>query len=107
MARTARLLIAHRGQLHLQRVDWQSWRDLAGTSGDFWDKHMGFFTWDGNPKPAWPAFTRITGGFAGGQIKTVGHEMPFAPSPPPGGGSSTKPPPQPPPNNCLLPGILC
>jgi hypothetical protein len=102
---TARLLIANRRRLRLQRVDWHTWRDREGTN-NFWDGYMGLFTADGHPKPAWAAFTQVTGGFAGGQIINVGHFAPFGPVLPPGGGS--KPPQQPPPQPaCLLPGILC
>lgn len=103
LQRTALVLLAHRRRLRLQRVDWFSWRDYAG-SDNFWDKFMGLFTADGHPKPAWGALTQVTGGFAGGQIANVGHNGPISPGPgpPPGGGG--KPPPRPP---CLLPGLLC
>jgi polysaccharide biosynthesis protein PslG len=103
LQRTALLLLAHRRRLRLQRVDWFSWRDYAG-SDNFWDKYMGLFTADGHPKPAWGALTQVTGGFAGGQIANVGHNGPISPGPgpPPGGGGG-----KPPPRQCLLPGILC
>jgi hypothetical protein len=107
---TARLLAANRRPLRLQRVDWHTWRDAEG-SDNFWDGYMGLFTADGNPKPAWAAFTGVTGGLAGGQIHNVGHFAPWGTTPPPGGGGS-KPPSQPAPQptpqpGCLLPGILC
>jgi hypothetical protein len=102
LSATARLLMANRRGLRLQRVDWHTWRDREGTN-DFWDGYMGLFTADGHPKPVWSAFTQVTGGFAGGQILHVGHFAPFGPVLPPGG--SPKPPP--PSHNCLLPGILC
>ena len=64
---------------------------------------MGFFTSDGRPKPAWLAFTQLTGGYTGGQIRNVGHKpLPPGPGPAPGGGGTR--PPQP---SCLLPDILC
>ncbi|MDX6606344.1 MAG: polysaccharide biosynthesis protein PslG [Solirubrobacterales bacterium] len=100
---TARILLAHRRQLRLRRVDWYTWRDFSG-GDNFWDKYMGLFTADGHPKPAWTALTQITGGTVGGVIKNLGHKpLPPGPGPAPGGGGSQ--PPSPPP--CLLPGILC
>jgi hypothetical protein len=102
IAGVARLLIAHTRELKLRRINWHTWRDYP--SGDnFWDKFMGFFTADGRPKPSWVAFTQLTGGFTGGQIRNVGREaLPPGPGPAPGGGGT--PPSQP---TCLLPGILC
>lgn len=108
VGRVARLLLANRRALRLRRVDWMTWRDYSG--GDhFWSNYMGLFTADGQPKPAWAAFTRVTGGYAGGQIADLGHKpTPALPPPvkPPsgGGGGGTT---QPPPPHCLLPGILC
>jgi hypothetical protein len=104
---TARLLLAHRRQLRLQRVDWHTWRDFTG-GDNFWDKYMGLFTADGHLKPAWIALTQITGGIAGGPMANVGHKpLPPGPGPAPGGGGGggSQPPPKPP--TCLLPGILC
>lgn len=107
VGRVARLLIANRRVLRLRRVDWMTWRDFSG--GDhFWSNYMGLFAADGQPKPAWGAFTRVTGGYAGGQITDLGHKpVPALPPPahPPttGGGGGT----QPPPPHCLLPGLLC
>jgi hypothetical protein len=94
VGRTTALLLANRRRLRLQRIDWHTWRDLGGT-GLFWDKHMGLFTADGEPKPAWSAFTGVTGGVAGGPIRNVGHFVPWGLVPPPGGGVTQPPPPPP------------
>jgi polysaccharide biosynthesis protein PslG len=108
VAGSARLLLANRRRLRLRRVDWHTWRDMGGGAGSFWDRFMGLFSADGQPKPAWAAFTSVTGGFAGGQIRNVGHFAPWGTPPPPGGsGSGSKPTPAPSNPPCLLPGILC
>jgi polysaccharide biosynthesis protein PslG len=53
------MLAANRGQLHIPGVIWYSWRDVPG---GIWFFHTGLFTQDLDPKPAWDAFTRLTGG---------------------------------------------
>jgi hypothetical protein len=105
LQRTALLLLAHRRRLRLGRVDWFSWRDFAG-SDDFWDKYMGLFAADGQPKAAWAALTQVTGGITGGKIADVGHNGPIPPGPPPPPGGGPKPPPPPPGQGCLL-ILLC
>ena len=106
IAGTARLLLANRRALRLRRVDWMTWRDFSG--GDhFWSDYMGLFTADGRPKPAWAAFTRVTGGYAGGQITDLGNKpvptLPPPAHPPTTGGGGSQPPP---PHGCLL-ILLC
>jgi hypothetical protein len=80
IGRVTRLLIANRRRLSLKRVDWFTWRDLDSSGTLFWAAYTGLFTANGQPKPAWAAFTQATGGFAGGPIQTVGH---WGPTPPP------------------------
>ena len=103
LRRTARLLLAHRRRLRLRRVIWHTWRDYAGGT-NFWDHYMGLFTVDGFPKPAWLAFTRLTGGVTGGQLRDFGQqELPPGPPPAPGGTGPAPPPPPPPPDpGCFL-----
>jgi polysaccharide biosynthesis protein PslG len=98
VARTAQLLLRNRRALALRRVDWHTWRDYPGSDDYFWEAYSGLFLADGRPKPAWGAFTRVTGGTAGGQIHTLGH-FPIPPGPlvPPGGTAPGNPPPPPPP----------
>ena len=109
VGRMARLLVANRRKLALRRVDWFTWRDLDGSGKLFWAAYAGLFTADGQPKPAWSAFTQVTGGFTGGQIHTVGHfAIPPGPIVPPGGSSPAPPapPPQPPPQSPPPPGCV-
>jgi hypothetical protein len=75
-----RLLIKNRRTLHLRRVDWFSWRDSPGLSS-FWTHHMGLFTVNGQPKPAWAALIRLTGGSGSGPITNLGIEPLPPPSP--------------------------
>ncbi len=53
------LMAANRGRLKIAGVIWYSWRDVPGT---IWFDHTGLFTQDFDPKPAWDAFTGLTGG---------------------------------------------
>ena len=54
-----RYLLANRGRLNLQQVDWFSWKDLKG-SCNFCDSAGLFHAGAGfRPKPAWHAFTKI------------------------------------------------
>jgi polysaccharide biosynthesis protein PslG len=64
---TFQLLIKNRRALHLRQVIWHTWRDYSHPS-DFWAYHMGLFTVDGQPKPAWGALLRFTGGSGFGPI---------------------------------------
>ena len=41
---------------------WYSWRDEPGRA---WFQHTGLFTYEFDPKPAWGAFTALTGGSPG------------------------------------------
>jgi hypothetical protein len=53
-------LLAHnRGRFKIGGVIWYSWRDVPGT---IWFTHTGLFSQDFDPKPAWNAFTALTGG---------------------------------------------
>ena len=53
------LMAANRGRLGIAGVIWYSWRDVPGP---IWFFHTGLFTSDFDPKPAWNAFTGLTGG---------------------------------------------
>jgi hypothetical protein len=44
------------------RIDGVIWYSLNDTPGPLWPGHCGLFTVDGSPKPAWNAFTDLTGG---------------------------------------------
>lgn len=52
--------------VNLQGALWYSWRDAfyPGAS-DAWQAYTGLFNFDGIAKPAWRAFTQVTGGRAG------------------------------------------
>jgi hypothetical protein len=104
VGRVTQLLISNRRRLGLRRVDWFTWRDLDSSGSLFWAAYAGLFTSNGQPKPAWGAFTHVMGGFAGGQIHTVGHfAIPPGPFVPPA-DTPTAPPPQTPPpqHGCTL-----
>jgi hypothetical protein len=53
------LLAANRGRLRIAGVVWYSWRDEPG---GIWFDNTGLFTQSLDPKPAWSAFTALTGG---------------------------------------------
>jgi hypothetical protein len=53
------LMAANRGRLKIAGVIWYSWKDVPG---GIWFFHTGLFTSDFDPKPAWDAFTALTGG---------------------------------------------
>jgi hypothetical protein len=53
------LLASNRRRLRLAGVIWYSWRDLPSAT---WVDNTGLFTVDLTPKPAWSAFTALTGG---------------------------------------------
>jgi polysaccharide biosynthesis protein PslG len=53
------LMAANRGRLKIAGVIWYSWRDVPGP---IWFFHTGLFSSDFDPKPAWTAFTGLTGG---------------------------------------------
>jgi len=53
------MMAANRGRLGIAGVIWYSWRDVPGA---IWFYHTGLFTSDFDPKPAWDAFTGLTGG---------------------------------------------
>ncbi len=59
LKRTFELAAADRERLRLDGVIWYSLND---TPGRFWTAHCGLFTLDGSAKPAWSAFTDLTGG---------------------------------------------
>jgi hypothetical protein len=82
-----RLLIKNRRKLHLEQVMWHTWLDVVKVP-DFWVHHMGLFTVDGQPKPAWRALLGITGGTGTGKINELGIKtLPPGPGPAPQGGS--------------------
>jgi hypothetical protein len=55
------LAAKNRGRLHINGLVWYSWRDLPG---GVWFDHTGLFTQTFDSKPAWDAFTSLTGGSA-------------------------------------------
>ncbi len=57
-----RMIAANRRRLRIAGVIWYSWRDVPGP---IWFFHTGLFTSDFDTKPAWNAFTALTGGSAG------------------------------------------
>ncbi|MEA2347926.1 MAG: polysaccharide biosynthesis protein PslG [Thermoleophilaceae bacterium] len=63
---TAKLLEKKRKKFKLGAVFWFSWRDrLDPGNAGVWQDHTGLFKRDGGPKPAWDAFTKVTGGKPG------------------------------------------
>jgi polysaccharide biosynthesis protein PslG len=60
LRKTYKLMAANRKRLHIPGVVWYSWRDTPG--GVIWFDYTGLFTADFTPKPAWSAFTSVTGG---------------------------------------------
>ena len=59
LRKTYGMMAANRGRYKIAGVIWYSWRDIPG---GIWFQHTGLFTADLDPKPAWSAFTRLTGG---------------------------------------------
>jgi Glycosyl hydrolase catalytic core len=59
---TFNLLARERRRLKIAGVIWYSLRDLPG---GIWFNHTGLFTQGFQPKPAWKAFVRLTGGSPG------------------------------------------
>ncbi len=60
LRRTYRLLAKNRKRYKIPGVIWYSWRDIP--SGGIWFQYTGLFNADLKPKPAWSAFTSLTGG---------------------------------------------
>lgn len=66
LAKTGKLLKKKRKKFKLEEVYWFSWRDRHEPGGTgVWQDHTGLFKRDGGPKPAWEAFTKLTGGNKG------------------------------------------
>jgi polysaccharide biosynthesis protein PslG len=59
LRQTFELAAENRKRLGIDGVIWYSLND---TPGPLWPGHCGLFTVDGAPKPAWDAFTALTGG---------------------------------------------
>ena len=59
LRKTFNLLAKNRRRYKIPGVIWYSWRDVPG---GIWFQHTGLFTADFDPKPAWSAFTGLTGG---------------------------------------------
>ncbi len=59
LRRTYRLMAHNRKRYKIPGVIWYSWRDVPG---GIWFEHTGLFTSGLVPKPAWHAFTGLTGG---------------------------------------------
>jgi polysaccharide biosynthesis protein PslG len=55
-------LLDHRDALGLQGIAWYSWGDARGARICAWCAGSGLLTEDGTPKPAFAAFTSLTGG---------------------------------------------
>jgi len=64
--KTFNRLEKRRKKYRLGTVIWFSWRDRLppGNSGE-WQEHTGLFEMEGEIKPAWRAFTKVTGGSPG------------------------------------------
>jgi polysaccharide biosynthesis protein PslG len=62
LRKTFGLMSSNRGRLRIAGAIWYSWRDVPGP---IWFFHTGLFTSDFDPKPAWSAFTALTGGNPG------------------------------------------
>lgn len=61
LAQAYRYFAANRRRLNVRSVSWFSWQDSA-TSICAWCATSGLFTTAFEPKPAWRAFTKLTGG---------------------------------------------
>ena len=61
LRKTYNLMARNRKRFKLNGVVWYSWRDVPG---GIWFDHTGLFTQTLDPKPAWDAFTSLTGGSA-------------------------------------------
>ncbi len=59
LRQTYKLMAKNRKRLKIPGVIWYSWRDI---NGGIWFQHTGLFTSSLEPKPAWHAFTSLTGG---------------------------------------------
>jgi polysaccharide biosynthesis protein PslG len=59
LRQTYRLMAHNRRRYRIPGVIWYSWRDIPG---GIWFEHTGLFTAQLESKPAWHAFTRLTGG---------------------------------------------
>jgi hypothetical protein len=59
LRQTYRLMAKNRHRYKISGVIWYSWRDVPG---GIWFQHTGLFTSHLDPKPAWRAFTGLTGG---------------------------------------------
>jgi hypothetical protein len=59
LTRIFELAASARERLHLRGVIWYALRD---TPGPLWPGHCGLFDLNGDPTPAWHAFTDLTGG---------------------------------------------
>lgn len=57
-----RLMRKSAKRLHLQRALYFSFSDFDEPGIDYWSARMGLFGLDGQPKPAWFAYTRRSGG---------------------------------------------
>ena len=64
LAKTYAYFLAHRKRLRIKSVDWFSWRDRAFPPPGVcpWCPETGLLDADGTPKPAFAAFTSLTGG---------------------------------------------
>lgn len=65
LRKSFKMLRRRRAALKLKLITWYSWRDDTTTQGGTcgWCPYSGLFAENGvDPKPAWGAFTRITGG---------------------------------------------
>jgi len=66
LVQSYRAVLALRPRYHVDAVVWFAWRDrpLAAGERDWWAPHAGLFSLSGKAKPAWRAFTDLTGGLA-------------------------------------------
>jgi hypothetical protein len=66
LVQSYRAVLALHPRYHVDAVVWFAWRDrpLGAGEHDWWAPHAGLFSLAGKAKPAWRAFTRLTGGLA-------------------------------------------
>jgi hypothetical protein len=62
VGKTYRLMRREKRSLRLRRAMYFSFADSRSAGAGSWQTHMGLLNVDGTPKPAWYAYTRLSGG---------------------------------------------
>jgi polysaccharide biosynthesis protein PslG len=63
LRKSFRMMVDNRGRWRLRGALWYTWRDPGGPLDEcLWCGSAGLFDFDFDPKPAWAAFTKFTGG---------------------------------------------